>query len=335
MPAVAHRVLGEHLVGRPHACRDARAGVRDAHHLEQLLDGAVLAVAAVQRDERDLGLLRGQPIDEIAPTSIAITSWPSRSSASCTLAPDFSETWRSSERPPLSTATLVNPSAYGESPKGNRPRAIIQRASALPAAAAPWRARRRAPRVLARALARRARRPAGRGAGERPVQHDLLADDLPDPADPLADLVLVDAGEVQPHRRATATVDVRGTARDERDVLLQRARQQIGRIDVVGERRPDEQAALRMRPLAPPAGSARRASPASRLAGGGRSRSASGRSRPTARNRSRRRRSTARSTRSTGPRPACRCSSSAITGAGAAVQPSRTPGDRIFENVPA
>ena len=36
-----------------------------AHHLEQLLDGAVLAVAAVQRDERDVRLLGAEPLDEV------------------------------------------------------------------------------------------------------------------------------------------------------------------------------------------------------------------------------------------------------------------------------
>ena len=42
-----------------------RAGVRDAEDLEQLLDGAVLAVAAVQRDERDVGRELAQPGDEV------------------------------------------------------------------------------------------------------------------------------------------------------------------------------------------------------------------------------------------------------------------------------
>ena len=45
-----------------------------------------------------------------APTSIGSTSWPSRSSASSTRAPERSETPRSSERPPLRTATFIKPS---------------------------------------------------------------------------------------------------------------------------------------------------------------------------------------------------------------------------------
>ena len=52
---------------------DARAGVGDADELEQLLDGAVLAVAAVQRDERDVGRApRAGASTRSAPTSIAI-----------------------------------------------------------------------------------------------------------------------------------------------------------------------------------------------------------------------------------------------------------------------
>jgi hypothetical protein len=41
--------------------------MRDAHHLEQLLHRAILAVAAVQGDERNLGLGCGESIDEVTP----------------------------------------------------------------------------------------------------------------------------------------------------------------------------------------------------------------------------------------------------------------------------
>ena len=64
-PRVAHRVLGEHLVGRADAGRHARAGVGDADDLQQLLHGPVLAVAAVQRDERDIGRVRGQAVEQV------------------------------------------------------------------------------------------------------------------------------------------------------------------------------------------------------------------------------------------------------------------------------
>ena len=84
-------------------------------------------------------------------------------------------------------------------------------------------------------------------AGERAVERDLLGDDLADPPHALADVVLADAGEVQPHLRAAAPVEVRGAAGDERDVLAQGAGQQVGRVDVVRQLRPDEQPALRAR----------------------------------------------------------------------------------------
>ena len=54
---VAHRVLGQDLVGGPDAGGDARSGVRDPHRVEQLLDGAVLAVSPVERYKRQLGAL--------------------------------------------------------------------------------------------------------------------------------------------------------------------------------------------------------------------------------------------------------------------------------------
>ena len=235
-----------------------------------------------------------------APTSIAITSWPRRSSASSTRAPDFSETWRSSERPPFSTAT-----AHG--------RRLIRRAcggsrSTLASSSPRSAGRRPAPRR--RRQPARACRPPG-GAGQRAVQRDLLADDLADPPDALADLVLADAGEVQPHRRRRrARRRTRRGPGTNATCSSQRARQQVGGVDVVGQRRPDEQAALRVGPLRLAREMLGERSRASRRAGGGRSRSASARSPPTARSRSRRRRSTARSTRSRGRRPACRCSSS-------------------------
>src|SRR3954451_17200311 len=62
---VEHRVLREHLVGAAHAGRDPRGGVRDAEDLEELLDRAVLAVAAVHRDERHVGRLGAQTGDEV------------------------------------------------------------------------------------------------------------------------------------------------------------------------------------------------------------------------------------------------------------------------------
>ena len=85
-------------------------------------------------------------------------------------------------------------------------------------------------------------------AGQRPVERDLLAHDLADPPDALADVVLADAREVQPHRGAAAAVEVGRPPGDERHVLAQRPGQQVGRVDVVRQRRPDEQPALRPGP---------------------------------------------------------------------------------------
>src|SRR5436190_19731082 len=105
-----------------------------------------------------------------ASASIEITSWPSRSSASSTRAPDRSETWRSSERPPLRTATrltLVAPP----------PRQVQH---------------------VGEVLGRRALGVGGLGrsrAGQRPVQADLLAPDLADAPDAFADGGLARAGE--------------------------------------------------------------------------------------------------------------------------------------------
>ena len=86
-------------------------------------------------------------------------------------------------------------------------------------------------------------------ARDRAVQRDLLGDDRADAADALADLVLGRAGEVEAHRAlAGAPVGEGGDAGDEGDVLAERAGQEVGGVDVVGERRPQEQAALGLGP---------------------------------------------------------------------------------------
>ncbi len=58
-------MLGEDLVGGADARGHAGPGVGDPHHLEQLLHRPVLAVAAVKRDERDLGSGCAQPVDQV------------------------------------------------------------------------------------------------------------------------------------------------------------------------------------------------------------------------------------------------------------------------------
>ena len=62
---VAQRVLGHDLVHAADAGAGPRGRVGDADELEQLLDGPVLAAAAVQRDERDVRALRLQAVDEV------------------------------------------------------------------------------------------------------------------------------------------------------------------------------------------------------------------------------------------------------------------------------
>ena len=105
-----------------------------------------------------------------------------------------------------------------------------------------------ASRRIGRGLRRTPRR-SGLGAGQRRVEPHLLADDLADALHALAQVVLADTGEVEPHGRAAAAVEERGAAGDERHVLAQRAREQVGGVDVVGQRRPDEQPAARPGPL--------------------------------------------------------------------------------------
>ena len=165
------------------------------------------------------------------PTSIPITSWPSASSASRTRAPERSDTWRSSERPPSSTATR-----------------LIRR----PGAAAGRSARRAPPPPPPR------RAPGARVPAVAPVSVEYSwtcsRDDLADPPHALAQVVLGDPGEVEPHRGPAAAVEVRRAARHEGDVLAQRAGQQVGRVDVLRQRRPDEQPAARARPLGGSAG---------------------------------------------------------------------------------
>ena len=82
----AEDLLGLGLVHGQRRGQHARAGVGDAQHLEQPLDAAVLAVAAVQRQERDVdaGLAQHQvdvAIDEdrrgvVAPFRAARPGWP-------------------------------------------------------------------------------------------------------------------------------------------------------------------------------------------------------------------------------------------------------------------
>src|SRR3984957_14555505 len=159
------------------------------------------------------------------PTSMGRTSWPRRSSASCTLAPDRSDTWRSSERPPFSTATRLK-AALG--PPTASPRALalggeLQDLGQLGIGHARLGLE---PCVLTAARSSGVRLRAGQG----PVHGDLLTDDLADAPDAFTDLVLAHAREVQPHRGPTPPVDVGRASGHERDVLLKGAGQQVGGV---------------------------------------------------------------------------------------------------------
>ena len=97
------------------------------------------------------------------------------------------------------------------------------------------------------------RRPAPRGSGALPVSvpysATCSATTSPMRRMPSRMSVLVGAREVEPHRVAAAAVEVGAVARHERHVVAQRAGEQVGGVDEVGQRGPDEQAAAGPRPL--------------------------------------------------------------------------------------
>ena len=65
MPASRSACLATTLSMQRMQAPGPRGGVRDADQLEQLLDGPVLAAAAVQGDERDVRALGLQAVDEV------------------------------------------------------------------------------------------------------------------------------------------------------------------------------------------------------------------------------------------------------------------------------
>src|SRR5204862_125037 len=107
-------------------------------------------------------------------------------------------------RPPLRTATLISPPTRF----ANAQRSRVGRAAS---AASSGFAARLAPRQLEHVVGLLGLGPGGRGrwpAGQRAEQLDLLAHDLADAPHALADVLLADAREVQPHRRAAAAVEI-------------------------------------------------------------------------------------------------------------------------------
>ena len=106
-PSSIEHVLRQHLVHAAHAREHAGAGVRHADDLEQLLDGAVLAAAPVQRDERHVGLRLAQLARRACASDVDRHDLVRRAARARPRpgAADRSETWRSSDGPPLRTAT--------------------------------------------------------------------------------------------------------------------------------------------------------------------------------------------------------------------------------------
>ena len=227
--------------------RDPGAGVGDPEQLEQRLDGPVLAARSVQGDEGDVGALLLEPADEalvgvdrddlVAECRDRLLDPRARLQGDGPL-----------ERAPALEDSDLHPGSVPERFPGNG--RTSPDGGSGPAPSAPGSEAERSERVVVLLGSHDLE-----AAGHRLVEVDLLVDDGADPADPLADLVLGLGREVEPHRAAAAAVDEGRLAGDEGDVLAQRLREQVGRVDVVGQRRPDEQPALRLRPARLPRGS--------------------------------------------------------------------------------
>ena len=82
-------------------------GIGDAKRLQQALDAAVLAVAAMQGVEADIGPELGEARGDVAADIDAGDAVALPSSASAQAAPELSETSRSEDQPPISTATWI------------------------------------------------------------------------------------------------------------------------------------------------------------------------------------------------------------------------------------
>ena len=92
-PRLAHQVLGERLVGAAHARGRARSRVGQAERLQQRPARCrPRPRGRAARRTRRRARARAAARRASVPTSIATTSWPRPSSASCTCAPERSET---------------------------------------------------------------------------------------------------------------------------------------------------------------------------------------------------------------------------------------------------
>ena len=107
------------LVHRERRRHHAAAGVRDPQRLERALHGAVLAEAAVQRDEHAVEALALELDRSRSAGSNACASTPFSRSAFSTALPDRNEISRSDDGPPISTATLPNSLIVAAAVPGN------------------------------------------------------------------------------------------------------------------------------------------------------------------------------------------------------------------------
>ena len=97
------QLLGLALVHRERRREHVGAGVRDAEQLEHALHAAVLAHPAVQRHERDVGMLLAERDVEVAVDVDRDDVVAALASAASTASPVRSETSRSLDKPPSKT----------------------------------------------------------------------------------------------------------------------------------------------------------------------------------------------------------------------------------------
>ena len=225
------------------------------------------------------------------PTSIATTSCPRRRSASCACAPERSDTLRSSELPALehrhplggahrslaawrsvscpdpSVEPLIDPAAAGRSPIALALAPARQLDDVRqPGARSPARPAAVSARLAGRGPARiRSARRTGRPVRAWPCRSAACPRGCPRRARRRS------SGASR--RRRCARPCMRRVPGTNATPSL-RPREQVGRVDALVERRPDEQPALRPRPASPCRRSAPRALRASRRAGAGRGPSA-------------------------------------------------------------
>ena len=192
-----------------------------------------------------------------------------------------------------------------------------------------------------RASSARSRSAAARGPASaapsagRPSGSASRSQERPELRDPLVDLRLVDEAEREPHGVGAAPVREEERAGDDPDALLDRAARRGRR----SRRPPGGSATRRSRPAAAssarrPASSAR-APPAAARPCAGRAPASGSAARRSSRGGRTPRTAAGRARRRTGRSSCFAATSRAETSAGPTAQPSRTPGQNVFDVVPA